>query len=131
VKFEYSGDYYPPAPIVEATFITATESRSAGPFHALVDSGADGTINWRTKDILLGECKWEQGKSGRRVLQTLLEKTDKVVPGRAEWNIHYALFSRRGFSPATERLAAIHDAFLVSLQRMEEDLRQSLGGKDG
>jgi hypothetical protein len=44
VKLEYSSDYYPPAPIVEATFITATESRSAGPFPALVDSGADGTI---------------------------------------------------------------------------------------
>jgi hypothetical protein len=53
------------------------------------------------------------------------------VPGRAEWKIHYALFSRRGFSPATGRLAAIHDAFLVSLQQMEEDMRRSMAGKDG
>lgn len=86
-------------------------------------------INWRTKDILLGECKWEQGKTGRKVLQTLVEKTEKVVPGRAEWNIHYGLFSRRGFSPATERLAAIHGALLVSLQQMEEDLRRTPGRK--
>jgi len=88
-------------------------------------------INWRTKEILLGECKWEQGKTGRKVLQTLLEKTDKVVPGRAEWHIHYALFSRRGFSPATEWLAAVHGAMLVSLQQMEEDMRQSMAGKGG
>ena len=44
MKFKYSRDYYPPAPTAEVTFITAAESLRAGPFVAVVDSGADGTI---------------------------------------------------------------------------------------
>lgn len=85
-------------------------------------------INWRTKEILLGECKWERGNTGRKVIQTLVEKTEKVVPGRGDWNVHYALFSRRGFTPATERLAAVHNAFLVSLEQIEQDIRRWMAG---
>jgi hypothetical protein len=44
MKFNYSRDYYPPAPVAEVTFITAAESLRAGRFLAVVDSGADGTI---------------------------------------------------------------------------------------
>jgi hypothetical protein len=44
MKFKYSHNYYPAAPIAEVTFITAAESLSAGPFLAVVDSVADGTI---------------------------------------------------------------------------------------
>jgi hypothetical protein len=44
VKFRYSDDYFPPVPVAEVTFITAAESLRAGPFLAVLDSGADGTI---------------------------------------------------------------------------------------
>ena len=44
MKFQYNDDYYPPVPVAEVTFITAAESLRAGPFIAVVDSGADGTI---------------------------------------------------------------------------------------
>lgn len=88
-------------------------------------------INWRTKDILMGECKWERGRSGRRVVQTLVEKTDKVVPGGDEWNVHYALFSRRGFTPAAEKLAAARNALLVSLEQIERDIRRWMAGEGG
>lgn len=44
MKFAYSHDYYPPAPIAEVSLITVAESLRAGPFTALIDSGADGTI---------------------------------------------------------------------------------------
>lgn len=44
MKFKYSHDYYPPVPVAEVTFITAAESLRTGPFTAIVDSGADGTI---------------------------------------------------------------------------------------
>ncbi len=44
MKFKYSHEYYPPMPVAEVTFITAAESLRAGPFIAIVDSGADGTI---------------------------------------------------------------------------------------
>jgi gag-polyprotein putative aspartyl protease len=44
MKFQYNLDYYPPIPVAEVSFITASESLRAGPLLATVDSGADGTI---------------------------------------------------------------------------------------
>lgn len=44
MKFRYSRDFFPPAPVAEVTFITAAESLRAGPFSALIDSGAYATI---------------------------------------------------------------------------------------
>lgn len=44
MNFAYSDDFYPPAPIVEVSLITAAESLRVGPFPALMDSGADGTL---------------------------------------------------------------------------------------
>lgn len=44
MKFNYNDDYFPPIPVAEVTFITAAESLRAGPFMAVIDSGADGTI---------------------------------------------------------------------------------------
>ena len=44
MKFAYSDGFYPPAPIVEVSLVTAAESLRAGPFSALMDSGADGTV---------------------------------------------------------------------------------------
>lgn len=42
--YQYSQEYYPPAPILEVSFIMAAEFLRVGPLLALVDSGADGTI---------------------------------------------------------------------------------------
>jgi hypothetical protein len=44
MKASYNRDYFPAAPFVEVSFITAAESRRVGPLPAFVDSGADGTI---------------------------------------------------------------------------------------
>jgi len=44
MKFRYSYDYFPPAPVVDVSFIAAAEFTRAGPFSAIVDSGADGSI---------------------------------------------------------------------------------------
>ncbi len=42
--YRYSRNYFPPAPTMDVSFITAAESLRVGPLPALVDSGADGTI---------------------------------------------------------------------------------------
>ena len=42
--YRYDQSYFPPAPIVDVSFITAAESLRVGPLPALVVSGADGTI---------------------------------------------------------------------------------------
>ena len=44
MNFPYSPNYFPPAPVIEITLITAAESLRVGPLPALVDTGADGTI---------------------------------------------------------------------------------------
>lgn len=44
MKFRYSHNYYPAAPMVEVTFIAVAEQERVGPLPAMIDSGADGTI---------------------------------------------------------------------------------------
>ncbi|MCP4417429.1 MAG: ATP-binding protein [Chloroflexi bacterium] len=83
-------------------------------------------INWRTKDILLGECKWGQKPVGRAVIQTLVDKTDKVLPGSATWRVHYAFFARRGFTDTAQALAAEHNSLLITLTQIEADMQRWL-----
>jgi hypothetical protein len=79
-------------------------------------------INWRTKDILLGECKWGTQVVARDVIQTLLDKTHQVVPTAGEWRIHYLFFARSGFTTAAQALAEEHQAQLVTLAQLEHDM---------
>jgi uncharacterized protein len=79
-------------------------------------------INWRTKNILLGECKWGQKPVGRDVIQALVNKTEKVVPGSATWQVHYAFFARQEFTEAAQQLAAEHNALLITLPQIETDM---------
>ncbi len=44
MNYRYSRNYFPSAPVIDITLITAAESLRVGPLPALVDSGADGTI---------------------------------------------------------------------------------------
>ena len=84
-------------------------------------------LNWRTKDILLGECKWGQKPVGGEVIQTLLGKTDKVLPETADWRVHYAFFARQGFTAEAQTEAARYGALLITLEQIELDLRQWVG----
>lgn len=44
MKFRYSDQYNPAAPVVGVTFISAAEQERIGPLLAMLDSGADGSI---------------------------------------------------------------------------------------
>lgn len=78
-------------------------------------------INWREKAILLGECKWGVEPVGRSILQDLVAKTPKVLPAE-DWQVHYALFARSGFTSATQQAAREINAQLVDLPRLDADL---------
>jgi hypothetical protein len=39
---------------------------------------------------VFSECKWGQKPVGREVIQTLINKTDKVLPDGATWQVHRA-----------------------------------------
>lgn len=84
-------------------------------------------VNWHTKTILLGECKWGTDRVARDVVTDLIEtkapKVSALLPDEGStWAVHYALFSRVGFTPAAQTFAEEHGAMLVDLARLERDL---------
>lgn len=87
-------------------------------------------INWRTKHILLGECKWEKQKVGRKVIQTLFDKTSKVVPKGFDWQVSYAFFSRLGFTEPAMALGVEKTAVsatpvtFITLADIEQGIRR-------
>ena len=85
-------------------------------------------VNWREKAILMGEAKWGTDPVGRSVVRELIEKAPLVVPGD-DWRVYYAFFSRAGFTDAARQEADAHDATLIDLARLDEDLQQAARGQ--
>ena len=87
-------------------------------------------VDWREREILLGECKWGADKVGRSMIRELVEtKTPKVLkelPDGEGWKVHYAFFARVGFTDAARAEAEALGALLVDLERLDADLRQAL-----
>ncbi len=79
-------------------------------------------VDWQSKAILLGECKWGPDPVGRSVVRTLHAKAEKVVPGE-DWRIHYAVFARGGFTDAAREKGAELDAELIGLEELENGLK--------
>jgi uncharacterized protein len=80
-------------------------------------------INWRLKSVLLGEAKWTQDRVRRSTVRDLIGKTERVIPDTGEqWNVHYAFFARSGFTEAAIAEAHQHNALLVDLEKLGEDL---------
>jgi len=81
-------------------------------------------INWQTHDILLGECKWGTDRVNRQVARELIEQKTPLVlkdlPERgAGWKVHYALFGRKGFTPAATADIKNTGGFLVDLKALD------------
>jgi AAA+ ATPase superfamily predicted ATPase len=83
-------------------------------------------LNWQEKAILLAECKWGTSKLGRSIVQQLIDKAPTVVPGK-DWQVHYALFARAGFTDAARARAEQVGAQLVDLQELDKGLRAAIG----
>jgi len=78
-------------------------------------------INWRLKQILLGEAKWTGKAMKRPIVRELIDKTERVVPDD-DWNVHYAFFCRSGFTDPAIAEAQKHSALLVDLETLGRDL---------
>jgi len=78
-------------------------------------------INWRTKDILLGECKWGRQSQPKKVLDILIDKTESVLPGSKAWRVHYALFTRQPLTSSGEKRSGEVQALQVSPEMIEQD----------
>ncbi len=86
-------------------------------------------ISWREKALLLGEVKWQAEAMGRAVMRALIEeKTGKVqasLPDNGQgWRIFYAFFSRAGFTAAAQQMGNEHQALLVDLRQLDQDLSE-------
>lgn len=83
-------------------------------------------LNWRERQVLLGECKWGAEAVGRSTLSEHLAKTPLVLrtlpEGGAAWVPHHVLFSRAGFTEAAQAEASAARVLLVGLTRLDEDL---------
>ncbi|MEM7127989.1 MAG: ATP-binding protein [Chloroflexota bacterium] len=76
-------------------------------------------INWRDREILLGECKWGTNPIGRSVIRELFIKTADVLPS-GKWKVSFIYFSRAGFTDAARQQAKEYDAQLVDLAELDQ-----------
>lgn len=84
-------------------------------------------VNWQEHQVLLGECKWGGGTVNRKVIRELIErKTPRLLrdlPDTGEdWQVHYAVFSRAGFTNAAVDTLTAHGGLAVDLPTLDADL---------
>jgi hypothetical protein len=70
--------------------------------------------------------QWGQKAVNQAVIQTLVAKTPKVLPGNVAWHGHYAFFARHEFTAAAASLVQKHSAHLVTLAQLEADMQRWL-----
>ena len=82
-------------------------------------------INWRLRQILLGQANWTENSINRKIVRDLIAKTPLVVPGEGlNWQVHYAFFSRSGFTAAAVAEARAYKAILVDLEGLGKVLEE-------
>lgn len=68
--------------------------------------------------ILVGECKWTDRPVGTNILDDLRRKVHSLIQQREWRRVHYALFSRSGFTPALEAQARDEGVLLINLEAL-------------
>lgn len=84
-------------------------------------------VNWQTRTILLGECKWGHAHIDRPVVRELIAtKTPRVLADLPDtgqgWQVVYAFFARRGFTEAAQQEALRHGAILIDAVKLDHEL---------
>jgi len=77
-------------------------------------------LNWSQQTALLGEARWTSRPLGVPVLNELRAKASAVLP-TPDWHVHYALFSRSGFTDHLTEVAAREQVWLVALKEVLAD----------
>jgi hypothetical protein len=73
-----------------------------------------------SREVLVAECKWSKQKVGTSVLRVLSDRSDMVCEALGARRVHFALFSRAGFTPSLCREAKRENVLLVKPQQMVE-----------
>lgn len=78
-------------------------------------------MNWSQQTALLGEARWTSRPLGVQVLNELRAKASAVLPA-PDWHVHYALFSRSGFTAQLTKQASSENVWLVGLKDIVQAL---------
>lgn len=83
--------------------------------------------NWPARQVMLGECKWGHKAVTRQVVRELVEgKTPRLkrdLPDSGDgWQVHYAVFSRAGFTTAALDELAAHAGLAIDLSTLDAAL---------
>jgi AAA+ ATPase superfamily predicted ATPase len=81
----------------------------------------------RSRDILIGECKWTNGKAEEQDIKKLVEQTGPLVVrdlpgGGSRWTVHFAAFSRAGFTAGARARMKKSRGILVDLDQLDSGL---------
>jgi uncharacterized protein len=84
-------------------------------------------INWQSRSILLGECKWGTDLVGKQTVRELLERKTPLLladlpDGGKGWSVHHAFFARQGLTPAASEELARHSGIAIDLATLAADL---------
>lgn len=87
-------------------------------------------LNWQTREILLGECKWGEDRIEKQVVQDLVTKKTPLLlkdiwDGGAEWRPHYAIFGRRGITPAARTELEKQGGIFIDVPLLDQVLGQA------
>ncbi|MEM7534917.1 MAG: ATP-binding protein [Chloroflexota bacterium] len=97
-------------------------------------------LNQMEKTLILGECKWSPKQMTENIIETLIRKTDAVVPKKGNWRVLYVGMARGGWTPEAQQIASnikqqattlttgknwqAVDIVLVDLDQIDNDLSQ-------
>jgi uncharacterized protein len=82
-------------------------------------------INEDAHQLILGECKWTAHPIDSRIVKSLLERAERVIPAPAEkWTITYAFFSRTGFADNAGPAAGNNRCIWLTLDQIDSGLRK-------
>ena len=83
-------------------------------------------VDWANRQLLLGECKWGDGRVDRQTVRELIDGKGALLRRELEdgdgWQFHYALFSRAGLTPAAAAELRAYDGLNVDLARLDAEL---------
>ena len=77
-------------------------------------------ISRAEKQALVGECKWSINLVGIDILADLKQKAQALLREDKTIQLHYALFSRAGFTPALEQQAKDEGVLLFRVVQLVE-----------
>lgn len=79
-------------------------------------------VNWRTKQILFGECKWGRQAVERKVIDKLIVQSVKALPAKGVWQQNYVIFSRAPLTSAAQQRISEIGALHLSIEQIETEM---------